>query len=189
MAAKHSEIVNQLLDEAIFRAVRGEPSLWPVDPEHRVDGTYKERFERGDKQILLWAIEDHARNKKPIPEWAIEALKNALLRFAKGKCSWEDAFGRPVARGWHRQKIKNLSLMYDAWWRVRQKVTERKANKKVRERRAKKENIDYDLLYEEVSHELRKAGRKIGIGKVREFYGLVQKDRKKHPEYYVRILI
>jgi hypothetical protein len=189
MAAAHSEIVDQLLDEAIFRAVRGEPSLWPVDPDHRVDGTYKERFERGDKQILLWAIEDHARNNELIPEWAAEALKNTLLRFAKGKCSWEDAFGRPIARGMHRQRIENLSLMYEAWWRVRQKVNERKANKKVKERRAKKENIDYDLLYEGVSRELRKAGRKIGIGKVKEFHGLVQKDSKKHPQYYVRISI
>jgi hypothetical protein len=180
MVAEHNQIVEQLLDDAIFRAVRGEPSLWPVDPEHRVDGSYKERYERGDKQILLWAIEDHARNNKQIPEWAVVALKNALLRFAKGKCSWEDAFGRPIARGWHRQKIKNLSLMYDAWWRVQQKV---------KERRAKKENINYNLLYEDVSRELRKAGRKIGIGKVKEFYGLVQKDRRKHPQFYVRILI
>jgi hypothetical protein len=189
MAAAHCEIVDQLLDEAIFRAVRGEPSLWPVDPDHRVDGTYKERFERGDKQILLWAIEDYARNNERIPEWAVEALKNALLRFAKGACLWEDAFGRPIARGWHRQKIKNLSLMYDAWWRVQLKVKERKASKKAKERRALKENIDYDLLYEEVSRDLRKTGRKIGIGKVREFYGLVQKDRKKYPEHYVRILV
>ena len=79
--------------------------------------------------------------------------------------------------------------MYDAWWRVRQKVNERKANKKAKERRARKEKFDYDLLYEEVRDELRKDGHKIGIGKVREFYGLVQKDSKKHPQYYVRILI
>ena len=57
--------------------------------------------------------------------------------------------------------------MYDVWARVRQKVDEQKT---------KNENVDYDLVFEDVSNELKKAGYRIGIGRVKKYYGLVQKD-------------
>ena len=56
---------NELLDRAIVRAVRGEPSPWPLDRAHAPKGTFENRLNAGDKQILLWAIWDCAERAKP----------------------------------------------------------------------------------------------------------------------------
>ena len=109
MPTKRNELAERLLNEQIFRAIRGEPSLWPIDdrnPELGAYGTYEERFRRGDKQILLWAIEHCACHGQLIPLWAAEELKSVLLRMAKGQCSWDDPFGRVRTRGVNRQRIR-----------------------------------------------------------------------------------
>ena len=56
---------NEPLDRAIVRAVRGEPSPWPLDRAHATKGTFEDRFNAGDKQILLWAIWDCAERRSP----------------------------------------------------------------------------------------------------------------------------
>jgi hypothetical protein len=175
MPANPDEIAETLLHEQIFGAIRGEPSLWPIDdrnPKLRAYGTYEARFRRGDKQILLWAIEHCARHGQLIPPWAAEELKSVLLRMAKGQCSWEDAFGRVRARGVNRQRIQSLSLMFDVWIRCQRKI---------KERQGAGENKDYNLMYEDVSRDLKEAGHKVGIDNVKKLFGLVQRYRKKHP--------
>ena len=175
MPTNFDEMAERLLNEQIFRAIRGEPSLWPIDdrnPKLRAYGTYEERFRRGDRQILLWAIEDSARHGQLIPPWAAEELKSVLLRMAKGQYSWDDAFGRVRARGVNRQRIENLSFIFDVWIRCQQKI---------KERQRAGENRDYNLMYEDVSRDLKKAGHKIGIDKVKKLFGLVQRYREEHP--------
>ena len=175
MPTKRNELAERLLNEQIFRAIRGEPSLWPIDdrnPELGAYGTYEERFRRGDKQILLWAIEHCACHGQLIPLWAAEELKSVLLRMAKGQCSWDDAFGRVRARGVNRQRIENLSLMFDVWIRCQQKI---------KNRQRAGENKNYNLLYEAVSRDLKRAGHKIGLDKVKKLFGLVQRYRETHP--------
>jgi len=74
---------NELLDRAIVRAVRGEPSPWPLDRAHAPKGAFEDRLNAGDKQILLWAIWDCAERGEAIPRWATEALHTVLMRAAK----------------------------------------------------------------------------------------------------------
>jgi hypothetical protein len=84
----------------ILRAARGEDSAWPPDNyPTKHDGQrlgYQERFERGDKQMMLWAIVLDAEDGKLSPRWAIEALKRAMIRMAVG-ASWADVLVRETA--------------------------------------------------------------------------------------------
>jgi hypothetical protein len=87
-------------DYAIWRKVHGCPSPWLIDSEFKAQGTFKDRFDAGDKQILLWMLDDCARTGQPIPEWAAEALYKILYGMAKGNLkrnSWNEAFGKPYA--------------------------------------------------------------------------------------------
>ena len=49
------EQINSRCREDILCAARGEPSAWPAD-SYSTHGTYQERSDRGDKQMMLWAI-------------------------------------------------------------------------------------------------------------------------------------
>jgi hypothetical protein len=90
---------DELLDRAIVRAVRGEPSPWPLDRAYPPKGTFKDRFKAGDKQILLWAVRDCAERGEAIPKWAAEALHTILIRAAKFEFeTWDDAFGKIPGR-------------------------------------------------------------------------------------------
>jgi hypothetical protein len=100
---------NELLDRAIVRAVRGEPSPWPLDRAHAPKGTFEDRFNAGDKQILLWAIWDCAERGEAIPRWATEALHTVLMRAAKFEFeTWDDAFGKIPGKGIHRTSIRGF---------------------------------------------------------------------------------
>jgi hypothetical protein len=111
----------KLLKEMIRRAVRGEPSPWPIDPEFKVEGTYEDRFKCGDYQILLWAIDHYAQSGQPIPKWAAEALEDRLFRAVTGELgSWDEAFGSLYAKGTQRRRIYGLSRMLDVLFLVRQ---------------------------------------------------------------------
>jgi hypothetical protein len=61
--------------------------------------------------------------------------------------------------------------MYDILVRVQQKVLEQ---------RGKGENINHDLVYEDVRDDLKRAGCRIGIGKVKKYYALARDDIKRH---------
>ena len=163
--------VDSLLNSAIHRAVRGEPSPWPIDPEFPAKGSFEDRFRAGDKQVLLWAIHECAQRRQLLPKWVTDALHDALFRLATGEFSWDDAFGPLRAKGWQRREISGLSLMYDILARVRQKVVDQ---------RRKDENINYDLVFEDVRDDLKKAGRRIGIGRVKKHYALARDDIKEH---------
>jgi hypothetical protein len=103
----------------ILRAARGEPSAWPAD-NYSTRGTYQERFNRGDKQMLLWAIVLDAEDRKPTPAWTIDSLKRALIEMAAG-ADWTDVFGRERAErgektGANRTSIrKRAEKMYAVW--------------------------------------------------------------------------
>jgi hypothetical protein len=159
--------LDRLLHSAIHRAVRGEPSPWPIHPKYPANGSFEDRFRGGDKQILLWAIDDCAQRRQRLPEWAVDALHDSLLRIATGEFSWDNAFGPLRAKGWQRRQILGLSLMYDILARVRQKVVDQ---------RKKNQNINYDLVFEDVRDDLKKAGRRVGIGKVKKYYALARDD-------------
>jgi hypothetical protein len=88
------------LEEMIDAGVMGDStSPWDIDPKYPPKGTLQDRFNAGDKQILLWAIKFSAREGKPVPEWAAKALADVLYKAATGKfASWDEAFGRIFGR-------------------------------------------------------------------------------------------
>jgi hypothetical protein len=53
------------LREIIHRSVMGKSKLWPIDPKFPPNGTLEDRFNHGtgDKQILLWAINESAQSR------------------------------------------------------------------------------------------------------------------------------
>ena len=151
------------LDVLITLAVRGRPSPFPVDPKFKWKGDFEATFEAGDKQILLWAIEDCAQRGAPIPEWAGKALHQIMFHgVARGNfASWEDAFG-PILRD-AAAYYKDLQHMADVWKRVRE----------LKERDGR--TID-DLLFEDISKEFG-----IGIVKVKKYYGKIQRVVEEKP--------
>ena len=58
---------DDLLDVLITRAVCGKPSPWRIDEDFKWEGNFKATYEKGDKQILLWAIDASAQKGEPIP--------------------------------------------------------------------------------------------------------------------------
>jgi hypothetical protein len=69
------------LREIIRRSVIDESKLWPIDLKYPAVGFFEDRYKagKGDKQILLWAIDDCAQKGQPIPEWAAKALNEIIL--------------------------------------------------------------------------------------------------------------
>ena len=149
-----------LLDVLIVRAVRGEASPWPIDPhlDFKWKGSFEATFEagKGDKQILLWEINDCAQRGARIPKWAADALYDIMLNgVARGDFdSWEDAFG-PIRSDQHRT-IQPRRHMVAVWTFVR----------KLHGEGCK----DWEKLYGDAA---KKYG--IGIGKVKEYYQDMQK--------------
>jgi hypothetical protein len=122
---KGCEITDALraaLRDIIHRSVMGKSKLWPIDPKFPPEGTLEDRFNHGagDKQILLWAINESAQSRRPIPKWAAKALNDLLYRAAEGEfCSWDDAFGKIFA-GKQQRRVQTLSRMLDVYYRVRE---------------------------------------------------------------------
>jgi hypothetical protein len=111
--------ITPLLEEMIDRAVMGKPSPWETDPAFPPKGTFEERFNAGDKQILLWEIMYSARRGKPAPEWAAKALKDIMYRMAAGEFkTWDEPFGRIFAKFRRPKKIRGRALMFVVHERV-----------------------------------------------------------------------
>jgi len=81
------------LRRAIIDAVRGKQSPWPIDEHHPRGGTFQQRFDRGDLQIMLWAIALAAENQEQIPKWATDALMEKLLQVSVAAKDWDGVFG------------------------------------------------------------------------------------------------
>ena len=151
---------DRLVNVLISRAVRGEPSPWWTDPKFKWKGSFEATFKAGDKQRLLWAIEDCARRGVPIPKWASEALHDIMFNgVARGKvANWKDAFG-PIRVKQHRE-IQPLRHMVAVWIEVRE---------------LNKSNSDWEDIFEKVS---KKFG--IGIVKAKRYYSAMKKFMKKY---------
>jgi hypothetical protein len=144
------------LRQIIRRSVMGESKLWPIDDKHPAVGSFEERYQagKGDKQILLWAINFYAQERQPIPDWAAEALNEIIYSAAEGKFAcWDDVFGKIFA-GIQRRRTQTLSRMLDVYYRVR-------------ELHAKGHPID-NILFERVGRELKLRAR--GKTTVQELY-------------------
>ena len=119
--------------EDILRQAGGEPSAWPGD-NYSIHGTYQQRFHRGDKQMMLWAIVLDAEDCKPAPAWAIDKLRRALIEMAVG-ADWADVFGRERAErgiktGANRNSIqRRAENMYRVWDFIKQRMAPRKLRK------------------------------------------------------------
>ena len=152
---------DELLDALIAKAVRGGPSPFPTDKAYQWKGDFETTYAAGDKQMLLWAVDDYAQRGEPIPKWAADALHDIMFRgVARGKFeSWDDAFG-PIYVDQQRT-IQPRRHMVAVW-------------KRVRELRRKGHPID-DTLFENVSKEFA-----IGIGKVKEYYGDMQRFMERY---------
>ena len=149
------------LKDIISRSIRGEPSPWPIDPAYKLEGSFEDRFRAGDKQILLWAIDEYAQKGEPVPEWAAAALNDILYRMAIGEFdTWDDAFGKIFADGHRRVGIRTLARMFEVWTRVK-------------EINAAEGSAIGDGLFERVGRDLA-VGGKTTVGKL---YGKVERDQ------------
>jgi hypothetical protein len=97
------------LDQIIEESVQGKITAWPLDSAYRPEGSFEERFNKGDNQIVLWKIYGCAKNREPIPEWAAQAFCSLLIRVVKCELSWEKAFGKVPAGRRKRPPIRDLS--------------------------------------------------------------------------------
>jgi hypothetical protein len=82
-------------------------------------------FNAGDKQALLWAIDECAQTvvdqrseAQPIPKWAAEAIIDKIYRGVTGEfATWDDAFDK-IYQANRRVRIKHLALMLKVWVRI-----------------------------------------------------------------------
>ena len=115
------------IHEAILRAGRGEKSPWPTDKKYPVKGrNHQERFRKGDKQALLWAIEECGQEGKVIPPWAADAFSDLMARACEGVEfeTWDEVFGKIMAsrtgRAQAQRRVKE-------WRRVGGRIAEIRA--------------------------------------------------------------
>jgi hypothetical protein len=148
------------VDVLIARAVRGKPSPWPFDPDYEWQGSFEATYRSGDKQILLWAIDDCAQNGLACPKWAADALHEILMNgVARAKLSsWEDAFGPLVVE--QQRKIQTRRHIVGVWLAVRE---------------IRSSSKDWENIFENVAQEFG-----IGITKVKEYYGKMQTFMEAH---------
>src|SRR5262245_20163441 len=153
---------DRLVDVLIARAVRGKPSPWPSDPDYEWQGSFEATYRSGDKQILLWAIDDCAQNGSALPKWAADALHEILMDgVARAKlASWADAFG-PLGVEQQR-KIQTRRHMAGVWLAVRE-IHSGSGGK------------DWENIFETVAQQFG-----IGITKVKEYYGTMQRFMESH---------
>ncbi len=101
--------MSKSIDQIIEEAVQGKHTAWDLDPAYKAEGSFEERFNKGDNQIVLWEIHRCAKGRRPIPEWAAEAFCSLLIRVAQCELSWEEAFGKVPAGRRKREPIQDLS--------------------------------------------------------------------------------
>jgi hypothetical protein len=82
----------------------------------------KRQFEDGDKSVLLSAIYWCLELKRPMPEWLRVAFLDAYEAAERFR-SWDEVFGRPVAKGAHLKPKRNAQLS----WTIVERVEAMKA--------------------------------------------------------------
>lgn len=163
MNPRRDPLVEAMIDDAVM----GKASPWDTHKKYPGGKDFESMFKRGDKQALLWALKFSARERKPAPEWATEALADVLYEAAIGKFeSWDDGFGKIFARKWRekmRKKVRDMLAVHD-------RVVELNGKNP-------KDHPIGNLLFEDV-------GAEFGIGKnrVAEYYGRMKKYRKQRPK-------
>jgi hypothetical protein len=116
----------------------------------------QKRLPDGDKWALLYAIRQCLLLKRPLPEW----LRLAFLRAYDSATgyeikSWDDAFGRPHAKGTHLQKERRkLQLRFDIIRRIKELASEMPIDERLFEKVGKELGIGgsttvKDIYYEE----------------------------------------
>ena len=95
---------------------------------------FKVQFDGGKKAAFLYALDVclSARPQKPIPQWAVTALGQALYVIAMAKAaSWDDVLGKPHKK----RKLAQLQKEYRLRYQVAKRVIE------LRRQRPKPRNI------------------------------------------------
>lgn len=74
----------------------------------------KERFEAGDRSVLLYAIYHCLLMNRPLPEWLRLQFLHTYEAHARFEIrSWDEVFGRPVSKGTHLEtEERNAELRY-----------------------------------------------------------------------------
>ena len=118
----------------------------------------KERFDRGDKSALLYAVNFCVcLMKRPLPEWLRRAFLNAYEADARFEIrSWNEVFGPPVPRSTHLKTEKRNA-------ELRPLIIERVAAL------SREQPIDKGL-FEKIARELRIKGVKVKATAVSEIY-------------------
>ncbi|MGC2827670.1 MAG: hypothetical protein WA322_26150 [Pseudolabrys sp.] len=115
-AHKRDPLLEMMIDDAVLG---DKASPWDIDPDHPPDGSLQDRFNAGDKQILLWAIHFSARKRNQVPEWAAKALAEVVYEAAVGEFdSWDEAFGRIFKKKKRATMYQKARHMIDAYNRV-----------------------------------------------------------------------
>jgi hypothetical protein len=72
-------------------------------------GKLKQRYENGDKTVILVAIQQCLLMKRPLPEWLCEAFLQAYDTATGYEIrSWDEAFGAPHPKGTHLGKERRV---------------------------------------------------------------------------------
>ena len=116
-------------------------------PAEYFEKMLKRSFEAGNKSVLLYTIYACLESGQPAPKWLRAAFMNAyeaaVFRFEIR--SWDEVFGRPVAKGAHLPTERKRARLR---WTIIERVKALKAGGK---------RIDKDL-FEKVGKELKISG-------------------------------
>ena len=85
----------------------------------------RERLESGDKSQLLYCLNHCVTNDLSIPEWLGKALADAFHAVHTYKVrSWDDVFGKPLAKGKRLETERRNMEIADPIWRYVRKLQE-----------------------------------------------------------------
>jgi hypothetical protein len=108
------------LFEVIEDSVESGRGGWDLDPnpKYKAEGTFEDRFKRGDKQIVLWEISRCIKNSTSIPPWAGAAFREALKNVVTCEETWDQAFGKVPASGRYRKSIRTAAKSIEVCKRI-----------------------------------------------------------------------
>jgi hypothetical protein len=86
------------MDEAIEKFRRIFFPLLQDFEKHMAD--LKQAYENGSKAPILWGVLACVETGRPIPDWCLDAFRNAFWDVQDWKYkSWDDVFGKPHPKG------------------------------------------------------------------------------------------
>jgi hypothetical protein len=151
---KPSKLLNQIIEES----VKGKHEAWPLDPAYKAEGSYKDRYQDGDNQIVLWEIYRCAQEGSVIPDWAAKAFADLFLKVVTCELRWDQAFGKVPADGYYRTSILGLAKNL---YKVGSAVHEYSTSTNERGKQRAKDDAMFSHL-----------GKKLGLGRgrLKDFY-------------------